>query len=79
MLLIVSKPLEGFIKISNAPMRNALQHLNNSPDEGNKIKQLKDVIELRILCAVSSRQRLRSIAAKTTLEVFSRPSLVLIP
>jgi len=26
--LELSKPLEGFIQISSAPLRNALQHLN---------------------------------------------------
>ena len=28
LVLELSKPLEGFIKVSNAPLRNALQHLN---------------------------------------------------
>jgi hypothetical protein len=28
LVLELSKPLEGFIKLSNAPLRNALQHLN---------------------------------------------------
>ena len=28
LVLELNQPLEGFIKISNAPLRNALQHLN---------------------------------------------------